>query len=132
MNLWLSAEVDSEAFEGFRRNHGVIENAVNAVLQRISESTRLTKWYVIFIITQLEPPAYPEVAEISRRGTTAEFRMRIPIDRFLEANDVGKRTLMWERVLASLDKLIEATQDGALASLRNELTELKNNDVAEN
>lgn len=62
-------------------------------------------WYMIPMITTLAPPSYKEIARVSKRERTAEFRLRIPHAEFKEATKSAQRTLLVDLLVRSVQMM---------------------------
>jgi len=89
----MSAEIDRDVFDAYRMLRQEIEARVNALLADSTHGGNIQEWNVIPIISALQP-YYPEIARVSKKQRSAEFRLRIPHAEFKQATPEGQRRLV--------------------------------------
>jgi hypothetical protein len=101
MKLWMSAEIDRDVFDVYRVLMLDVEARVNSLLAESTYGGSIDKWSVIPIISALQPH-YREIARVSKKGRSAEFRLRIPHAEFKHATPDGQRRLIVELLKRSV------------------------------
>lgn len=89
MKLWMSGEIQSEAYDAYRRARAHIETTVNEALS--GEEFVLAVEKIAYIAIIGAPAEYKEVAKYSKRTSVLEFRLIIPIEQFISAEVNGVR-----------------------------------------
>lgn len=101
MKLWMSAEIDQDVWEEYRVLMLDIVVRVNGLLAESTYGGNIDDWSVIPIISELQL-WYREIARVSKKKQSAEFRLRIPHADFKQATPEGKRRLIVELLIRSL------------------------------
>ena len=85
MKLWMGGELWHEAAASYRHARNQIEPAINSVIASKDYGAGVKEWAYIAIIGASE--GYDEVSKYSKRSGVFEFRLRIPLDEFLQASE---------------------------------------------
>lgn len=101
MKLWMGAEIDRDVNVAYRQVRQEIEARMNALLVDSAYGGDIDEWTVIPIIPALVPE-YREIARVSKKGRSAEFRLRIPHAEFKHATPDGQRRLIVELLKRSV------------------------------
>jgi|SRR5579872_490406 immunity protein 44 of polymorphic toxin system len=105
MELWMSAELDSDVFEDFRFVRESVQRDVNALLSAADYGGKVADWAAIPMITTRVAPEYKEVARLSKDGRSAEFRLRISHSDFKQGTPHQRRRLLLD-MLATCVRLM--------------------------
>lgn len=101
MKLWMGAEIDRDVNVAYRQVRQEIEARMNALLVDSAYGGDIDEWTVIPIISALQP-YYGEIARVSKKGRSAEFRLRIPHAEFKDATRDGQRRLVMDMLIRTL------------------------------
>lgn len=106
MELWMSAEAWGDAATTLMKASGQIENVVNRALGDKSYGEGVKQWAFIAILLPPEMHAdYPERFKYHKSDKSVEFRRRIDLEAFEAADKSGRKRLICEALLCSLDML---------------------------
>src|SRR6267154_1011380 len=107
MHLWMSGEVQADVGDAHRLARKAVEHAVNERLKNCSLSTNFDEWAFISIIRQRDHPDYPEVKKKHAKRKVLEFRLKIPHQDFLSANEIGRVDLLISALRRSVNLMNE-------------------------
>jgi hypothetical protein len=105
MKIWMSGEIQSDIAEGYDRARKQIEAAFNRSFAERDFGEGLVELAYIAIIRKIDSPDYGEVKKYSKRDRSAEFRLKIPHEIFLRANDHERTRLVAASVLRAVGLL---------------------------
>lgn len=94
MKLWMSGEIQLEAYDAYRQARAYIEKTVNEALSSEEFGESVKKLAYIAIIGA--PAEYEEVAKYSKRTAVLEFRLVVPIEQFIAASRSGQIEMICE------------------------------------
>jgi hypothetical protein len=92
----MSAELDTDVFEDFRAARGSVQRDVNALLSHADYGGTVAEWAAIPMITSRAAPEYEEIARLSKKGRSAEFRLRVSHADFKQGTPIQQRRLLLE------------------------------------
>lgn len=120
MVLWMSAEQMHECSDNM-----VIQREIEPRINELIKDCRLgdyKEWAVITIILNEHGPDYKEIVRRRIKERELEFRLKIDYDAFMKADYNGKKKLVLEVLLRSLDLMEKWKKD----IKREEREEIKN------
>ena len=120
MVLWMSAEQMHECSDNM-----VIQREIEPRINELIKDCKLgdyREWAVITIILNENGPDYKEIVRRSIKNKELEFRLKIDYDTFMKADYNGKKKLVLEVLLRSLDLMEKWKKD----IKREEREEIKN------
>lgn len=109
MKLWMSAEEMEEC----GKENLIIRNEIEPHINELIKDCTLgdyVEWTVITIILNENGPDYKEIVRRSLKNKELEFRLKIDYYEFMKADFNGKKKLVLEVLLRSLD-LMEKWKD---------------------
>lgn len=121
MVLWMSAEQMEECRDANRSVRNEIEPRINELIKDCKLGD-YREWAVITIILNENGPDYKEIVRRSIKNKELEFRLKIDYDAFMKADYNGKKKLVLEVLLRSLDLMEKWKKD----IKREERDEIKN------
>lgn len=91
MKLWMSGEVEADAFDALRHARLAVQTAFNERFGTTDYGGGISEWaYIAMIGAGRITPSYPEVKRYHRRDGSLEFRLRIDHATFLVADPTGR------------------------------------------
>ena len=108
MKLWMSSEQMHECEENIDIQHE-IEPRINQLIKNCTLGS-YDEWCVITIILNNKGPSYKEIVRRNIKNKVLEFRLKINYQDFINANSAGKKKMIIELLLRSLD-LMEKWKD---------------------
>lgn len=102
MKLWMSAEEMEECGEDNRAIRIEIEPRINELIKDCTLADYV-EWALITIILNENGPDYKEIVRRSLKNKVLEFRLKIDYYEFMKAGFNGKKRLVLEVLLRSLD-----------------------------
>jgi hypothetical protein len=125
VKLWMSAEIQADVDEAYRAVRKGIETSVNELLENASFLEKFEEWNFIAIILKVDSQDYAEVVKRSSRGKAMEFRLKIPHEAFLTANQAGKTRLVLNALSRSVARMNELNvSSGTQATLQKILAQV--------
>lgn len=121
MILWMSAEQMSECGNSNRSIRNEIEPHINELIKNCRLGD-YKEWAVITIILNEHSPDYKEIVRRRIKERELEFRLKIDYYAFMEADYNGKKKLVLDVLLRSLDLMEKWKKD----IKREEREEIKN------
>ena len=101
MKLWMSSEQMHECSDNQK-----IQREIVPEVNQLIENCKLgnyKEWAVITIILNEKGPDYKEIIRRSLKNMELEFRLKIDYQAFIDADYDGKKRLVLELLLRSLD-----------------------------
>ena len=102
MKLWMSAEEMEECGEDNSNIRRDIEPRINVLIKDCTLADYV-EWAVITIILNENGPDYKEIVRRSLKNKELEFRLKIDYYEFMKTDFNGKKKLVLEVLLRSLD-----------------------------
>lgn len=102
MKLWMSAEEMEECGEDNSNIRRDIEPRINELIKDCTLADYV-EWAVITIILNEDGPDYKEIVRRSLKNKELEFRLKIDYYEFMKTDFNGKKKLVLEVLLRSLD-----------------------------
>lgn len=106
MKVWISGELQADIGEAFRVAANEIESTINTAIEDKDYGTGVVEWALIPTILnpQFErSTGYNEIRRYWRKKRETEFRLKIDHASFKAADDLGRRRLILEMILQSID-----------------------------
>jgi hypothetical protein len=102
MKIWMFGEIQSDIADGYGSARKEIEKAFNKNMAEKNFGQELVELAYIGIIKRIDSPEYGEIKKYTKRDRTAEFRLKIPYDFFLQANECERIKLVATSVLRTV------------------------------
>ena len=102
MKLWMSSEEMEECGEDNSNIRRDIEPRINVLIKDCTLADYV-EWAVITIILNENGPDYKEIVRRSLKNKELEFRLKIDYYEFMKTDFNGKKKLVLEVLLRSLD-----------------------------
>lgn len=103
MVIWMSGELQADIDDAYRITRNEMESMINAAIADMDYGKNVMKWALIPIILNFEDPVYHEVRKHHKARKVIEFRLKINHAAFKQADDLGKRKLIFQTILRSID-----------------------------
>lgn len=107
MTIWMSGELQADVGDSCAAAQNGIERVINNVINKRDYGAGVVEWALIPTILnpQFEKSTgYAEIRRYWRAKRETEFRLRIDHARFKAADDAGKRRLIFEMILRSVNE----------------------------
>ena len=104
MKFWFSGEIQVDVYETYSAASDEVVAALNQGLGAADFGAELTEWDLIPMITPVPKLGYKEVRKYHKDDKSMEFRLKIDHARFKGTDDLGRRRLIVESLLRSLDE----------------------------
>ena len=95
----MSGEVMADVVDAHREARTVIESQLNSFFADRQYGSGLAKLAFISIISSLGSPWFPEIRRYNKRTKTAEFRLAIDHEQFLNASPTKQQALLAQALL---------------------------------
>ena len=124
MVFWMSAELMHDCSHDYWKIQCEIEPRINKLIKECTLG-KYVKWYFIVMILNEKGPPYKERVRRSLKDMDLEFRLKVAHHDFIEADYNGKKKLMLQSILRSLDlmakwKDIKVEERGTIRKLIEE------------
>ena len=108
MIIWMSGELQADIGDACAAAQNEMEHVMNLALKGTDYSGgQIVKWALIPTILNsrfLKSTGYAEIRKYHKKRRVIEFRLRIDHDSFKAADDAGKRRLIFEMILRSIEE----------------------------
>jgi hypothetical protein len=123
MKLWISGEMDSILSDSFRVTRNYVEQNVNNILISKSYGEGISSWDIIMIVSKDKGK---EVYKYNKKNKETDIRIIVDIDKFKSSNSLGKKMLLLDALIYSLNKLMTLNiPDFDYLDLKRDLLNLK-------
>ena len=102
----MSAEFSGDIEESLRLASNLVEDKINAVIEAKDYDIELESWDCIAIIMKDESD-FTEVVKYSKKKRDMDFRLRVRFEDFIDTDELGRQSLLYQMLQRSLDLLIE-------------------------
>ncbi len=103
MKLWIGTETQSDIYDYIRVVRTTVEERINAHILGKKYGIALDEWDCIIILR--DDDDFEEIIDYDSNSREMDFRLKIDYKDFVDENEVGRESLVFEILLRSLELL---------------------------